>query len=35
MEPDFLDMHSENMRGNEHELQEGKFLIITREKKLP
>lgn len=27
-------MHSENLRGNEQKLQEGKFLIITRGKKV-
>lgn len=27
-------MHSENPRGNEQKLQEGKFLIITRRKKV-
>lgn len=32
MEPEFLDMHSENIRGNEKKLQMSKFLIITRAK---
>lgn len=34
MEPEFLDMYSENMRSNEQKLQEGKFLIITSEEKV-